>query len=24
VALVALVIWTVTRPMTAEFGGKPD
>jgi MFS family permease len=24
VALVALVIWTVTRPRTAEFGGKPD
>ncbi len=24
VALVALVLWTVTRPITAEFGGKPD
>jgi MFS family permease len=24
VALVALVLWAVTRPMTAEFGGKPD
>ena len=24
VALVALVLWIVTRPMTAEYGGKPD
>jgi MFS family permease len=24
VALVALVLWIVTRPLTAEYGGKPD
>jgi hypothetical protein len=23
VALIALGLWIVTRPMTAQFGGKP-
>jgi predicted MFS family arabinose efflux permease len=24
VALIALLLWVVTRPMTAEYGGRPD
>jgi hypothetical protein len=23
VALIALLLWVVTRPLTAEYGGRP-